>query len=155
MERGSAPIGGFTVVAAAVSAAIFVPSLMWVTLSNHASDGSIAAVLASGTTLLASASARVSWHIKDGVLIVRQFVFKRRIDISDVVRINVAHASTWKQGVGTRWVGPKEWAMVCGSRDVISLAYDSDDEQVVFHFSARDANEVVSALEGHRREAGE
>jgi len=71
-------------------------------------------------------------------------VFSRKYTFSDIESISGSTNMQWKQGVGYRWA-PGEWAMVCGSRDTVSLtsraggvfSFSVDDEAAFMHAYAR------------------
>ncbi|WP_133258540.1 hypothetical protein [Corynebacterium heidelbergense] len=143
MTRGKGSVGGF---AQALLVVFFVASLAgvaWAAFADSDQIGSPAFLaLTAGFMALVCASSTVYWSVADGKLTVRQYFVPRVIPLSAIEKTTVATSMHWKQGIGIRWCGPEEWAMVCGSRDVVTVTYG----EKVFHFSADDGAAIEGAI---------
>lgn len=141
---GRGTIGGFTASTVGLSLIIGLVASAWALFGSSDHEGSfIFAATVSGFLGLFVASAGVRWRIVDEILRVRQFGISRSIPLNAISEYSVMHHATWKQGVGIRFVGYKEWAMLCGARDLVAVRF----EDSVFHFSVDDASGLASILD--------
>ncbi|AKN77821.1 Uncharacterised protein [Corynebacterium ulcerans] len=142
-DRGVASVGGYTSVAIVVFSTISLSATLWAlfgTSRNYASPIIVAFIF--GVLGLAFALLGVRWHVYDGYLKVTQWGITRKIHIADISSFSSESEMKWKQGVGIRWVGPGEWAMVCGAHEVVTISYCEKK----FFFSADNALEIEQAI---------
>lgn len=141
--QGSAYLGGFTLVTIWLCVGVSVLSLLSALLKN---DDDIAGPLFWGTTLGAFAlwvtTCRVRWKVADGILELRQMCFRFRVPVEDIAVFATESGMAWKQGVGLRWLGGKDWAMVCGTDELIAVEYG--ERKLIF--SVSDAAAVIQAV---------
>lgn len=117
--------------------------MLWaLTLGRHDPSSAIFTTTVAGTVGLVFALAAVRWQVDGENLTIWQFGFRQTIPISEIDKATVLQDAQWKQGVGIRYAGGKEWAMLCGSREVISIDYGDRK----FHFSTDDATSLKAVL---------
>lgn len=139
---GVGSIGGYTLIVSIVAGASFLVSMAWsLFVSNESFGASTVVALISGTLLLVFLSCRVRWSLSSEGLKVSQMVFSRKYSFSEIEEISSSTDMQWKQGVGYRW-SPGEWAMVCGSRNTISLTSRTGG---VFSFSVNDESAFMNS----------
>lgn len=140
--RGS--IGGFTGLACILTSCVSVIAVMWaVALGKTDPSSAIFVATVTGVLGMAFALLTVRWKVSDDNLVITQWGLRRTIPIKQISRASVLRKAQWKQGVGIRYVGAKEWAMLCGARDLVSLEY-ADKK---FHFSVDDASRLQEVVE--------
>lgn len=136
---GFGNIGGMTVVSLAVVAVAAGAVLVGVLISPG--PELFATWLVLDLLVVTLACCRVRWALVGSQVVVRQLMFRRAVELHDVVDAQGLRDMRWRQGVGYRWA-PGERAMVCGSRDVIGLDL-SDGTR--FSFSVDDASAFLAA----------
>lgn len=144
VNRGKATIGGYTVAAVAILFSISIVAIIWA-IFGDSGDNSSPIIVASifGALGLAFAQLGVRWSVEDGYLKVTQWGIRKKIYIHDIESIVPESDVSWKQGVGIRWVGPGDIAMVCGSNDVVHVTYGKN----ILHFSVDKSSDVVRMIE--------
>ncbi|MBV7294628.1 hypothetical protein KRX51_01685 [Corynebacterium sp. TAE3-ERU12] len=142
--RGKGSIGGFTQACVLFAFFLCLASSLWAILSGVEENATAIFVsTVSGLVGLLCALCGVRWRITDDTLVVRQLGFTRKISLGRIDDYSIIRDARWKQGVGIRFVGHKEWGMVCGSDEVVTVHFGES----ILHFSADDADAVVSALD--------
>lgn|GEM_PF-5664370 len=144
MIAGRGSIGGFTALACILTSSVSVSAVMWaVTLGKADPSAAIFLATVTGMLGLAFALLTVRWKVSGDNLVITQWGLRRTIPIKEISRASVLKNAQWKQGVGIRYIGVKEWAMLCGARDVVSLEYGDKK----FHFSVDDASMLQAVVE--------
>lgn len=143
IDHGTASVGGYTSVAIAIFSAISLAGVAWA-LFGPARDNSTAILAAFlfGALGLAFSLLGVRWKVSGGYLKVSQWGIPKKMKISEISEFSAEAGLRWKQGVGIRWVGPGEWAMVCGTDEVVTIVHHGRK----FMFSTDDAKAVQCAI---------
>lgn len=142
-DNGVARVGGYTSSAIAVFSLIVLAAILWALFgpSNDPSSPIIVACVF-GILGLAFAFLGVRWNVRDGYLKVSQWGIPRKISISDISSVSSEDGMRWKQGVGIRWIGPGEWAMLCGTDEIVTIVYGEKK----FIFSVDEASDLERAV---------
>lgn len=106
------------------------------------SDSPIIVACVGGAFGLSAALLGVRWEVADGYLKVQQWGIPRKINISEISAVSSMAGMRWKQGVGIRWIAAGEWAMLCGSDELVTVEYCGKR----FIFSVDDAAAVQQAI---------
>lgn len=144
VNRRRSKIGGYTVASVVLFFMISVAAIIWAVFGD--SGGSSSPIIVAsifGVMGLAFALLGVRWTVEDGYLKVTQWGIRKKVPIHDIDSIAQEKDVTWKQGVGIRWMGPGDIAMVCGSKDVVHVTYGNKS----LHFSVDRALDAVSIIE--------
>lgn len=138
--RGS--IGGFTLLAVVLCVGVSVVGVTWAIFGSGDTSSPVFFASVFGILGCAFSLLSVRWRVDGDKLTVKQWGISKNVEIQTVSNLFSSSDMTWKQGVGIRWAGPGELAMVCGSKDVVTVEYLDR----VFHFSADNGDLAVEAI---------
>lgn len=143
IDHGVASVGGYTSLAIAIFSAISLAGVVWALFGPvRDNPGAILVTCLFGALGLAFSLLGVRWKVSGEYLKVSQWGIPKKMKISEISEFRAETGLRWKQGVGIRWLGPGEWAMVCGTDEVVTIVHHGKK----FMFSTDDASAVQSAI---------
>ncbi len=143
VNHGVASVGGLTSVSIAIFTTISFVAILWAIFGPEENTwGRILFASVFGVLGFALAHLNVRWKVSDGILRVSQWGIPKKMKLTEITGFSSESGLRWKQGVGIRWIGPGEWAMLCGSDEVVTIVYQGKK----FMFSADDGEAIQRAI---------